>query len=68
MALVQVLSSFKKEKGERIVANADTLIDEIEKLGTVTDNWSLLRDILKMIVNLVPNVPYPDKDLKKKGK
>lgn len=50
------------------MTNGATLIDEIEKLGTVTDNWSLLREILKAIVNLIPNVSHPDKDIKKKGK
>lgn len=34
--------------------------DDIEKLGNVTDNWTLLREILKQLADIV--IP------KKKGK
>ena len=47
------------------------LIDEINKLGNVTDNWTLLREILTQIVKSIPGLPFteeekPKVDIKKK--
>ena len=44
------------------------LEERINQLGTLNDNWIHLRELLKDIVSLIPNVPQTDLDLKKKGK
>ena len=36
------------------MGNNDVLITSIERLGTITDNWNLLREILKTIVEQLP--------------
>ena len=45
------------------MTNAE-LINEIEKLGNVTDNWSVLRDILKEI-SKEKEIEKPEKKWKK---
>ena len=40
------------------------LIEEIEKLGTLPDNWPALRDILKTIVNQIPQLAFEEKEEK----
>lgn len=56
VVLEEARSSFKKEKGVLMT----NIQEDIEKLGNVTDNWTVLREILKQIVEIT----HP----KKKGK
>lgn len=41
---------------------------EIEKLGNVTDNWTVLRTILNYFLDFIQKEEGPEKGSKKKGK
>ena len=62
VAVDQVPSNSKRERVGDAMVDPSMIREEIEKLGNVTDNWSLLREILKSML------PPVVQDLKKKVK